>query len=293
MECLGEIGGSRRKVSFLRRLLRIRKPRTQQFHSFDKTDWRERLDSVLAQLHLTVAETADVPEWIAEKQLEAIGFILSQCSSVILNSRASQAAFPFSVKSVNDKMIVAVGDLAKESQTRHIYQGEPPDRITVAMYIDGGDDATNNVIAYADVLVEALGYGEPTDEHIERGSIFRRYLAVMRADLSSGDVRDRRTKAERAIEAIGTGEHQRDDEVASAVSGLITSFKEVSRACVRVGPILFVKYTSGTEPIILVRTLSQIEISAMERLPEIQSDPVKVFQALALAINEAGNSSDV
>jgi hypothetical protein len=174
VDSLREIGGSRRKPSLLRRILGFRRPRMQQFRPFDKGDWRERLDSLLGQLSLVIAGTTDLPLWITEKQLEAIGSNLRNCTSIILESRASQAAFPFSVEAASEQMIVMVGELSTQPQTGYASQGELSDQITVAMYIDGDDEATNNVIAHADKLAEALGYGEPVDEHIERGSIFRR-----------------------------------------------------------------------------------------------------------------------
>lgn len=285
---LSLLGKIARSLLSLGRVRHLRRPKSEQLQPLDGDDWRGRLDSLLAQLLVRVTMTTDFPEWIAEKELETIDSILRNCKLIILESRASQAAFPFAVQAASDELIVVVGELAKHPKTRHSSQREIPDRITVAMYVDADDDAINQVITRADRLVEVLGYGEPTDEHIERGSIFRRYVASVRKEYSSRDIRDRRVKAEEALEHLTDDTHGAviDGEVALAVSGLVSSFSEVSSACIRVGPILFVKYTNGSDPIILVRTLSQIEINAFEQSPEIQSDPVKVFQALALAINE-------
>jgi hypothetical protein len=43
---------------------------------------------------------------------------------------------------------------------------------------------------------------------------------------------------------------------------------------------------------VLVRNLSQIEIRAMEKFPEIQRNPEKAFEALSLAVTQLESAED-
>lgn len=92
--------------------------------------------------------------------------------------------------------------------------------------------------------------------------------------------------------ALDARQAQVDEKVAAAVSGLVNSFADVPRACVRVGSIFFVKYSGSSGPVVLARNLSQVEIRAMERFPEIQRDPEKAFEALALAVTQLEGSGN-
>ena len=69
------------------------------------------------------------------------------------------------------------------------------------------------------------------------------------------------------------------------MSQLLTSLADIPQACIRVGSLLFIKYTDHTGPVILSRTLSQPEVRALERFPEIQTKPREVLGALASALS--------
>jgi hypothetical protein len=75
-----------------------------------------------------------------------------------------------------------------------------------------------------------------------------------------------------------------DAKEAQAVNALIASLREVPRACIRVGSVLLVKYSVGNEPVIIVRNLTQLELHALGRFPEIQKNPEQALEALAMAI---------
>jgi len=213
--------------------------------------------------------------------LAHISELLESSADLVSSASASKAAHPYSVL-MGGTDIALVG----RGGERNTALEDEPDRISVAMYIDGDDVAVREVMLRVDTLVAALGYGDPTDEQIESGSIFRRYIAVLKRVFTSRDARENFAKAERALEllALDTRQAQVDEKVAAAVSGLVSSFEDVPRACVRVGSIFFVKYTGPSGPIVLARNLSQVEIRAMERFPEIQREPEKAFEALALAV---------
>lgn len=268
----------------------------QSLPQLHKEDWRERLSGLLDNLYAAAAATPSAPDWAGEKFLYSISVIFDECCQLIRHYEAIQAALPYTIAAYSDEnyeLIIAVGNLPDHPETLPGRDSEPADRISVAMYVDGSEAATKQVLKYADELVEALGYKGPIDEQVEHGSIFRRYFAALGKGLSSQEVKDRLAKAERAIEllAIDSRQAQVDQQIASAVTGLVSAFSDVSSACVRIGSILFVKYSTSSGPVVLVRTLSQTEIVAIERFPEIQRDPLKALESLALAIADIDQSS--
>jgi hypothetical protein len=182
--------------------------------------------------------------------------------------------------------------VTKEEVTSGENSSSHVNRISVAAYLDGSPYAMRQVLDRVDKLVRALGYGDPIDEEIESGSIFRRYFASIRKGFSSAQVQERASKAERALEllTIDSKQAQVDGQAAAAVQSLVSSLSEIPTACVRVGSILLVKYTSIDGAVVLVRTLSQAEIRALERFPEIQRRPDKVLDALAFAVAEGESS---
>jgi hypothetical protein len=261
-------------------------------------DWSNLPDSLsvaLAELNQALGQLgdflesglADPYEYDIKKVLTSVLDNVEASVSIAHDVRLAQAASPYPIAHSGENLVI-VGHY----QERGAASVEPSNQISVAMYVDGDDEAIKKVLARVDHLVDALGYGSPTEEQIEHGSIFRRYLAALKRGLSSRDAREGFIKAERALEllAIDTRQAQVDEKVAAAVSGLVESFEDVPQACVRVGSIFFVKYTGATGPIVLARNLSQVEIRAMEKFPEIQRNPEKAFEALALAVTQLEGS---
>jgi hypothetical protein len=166
--------------------------------------------------------------------------------------------------------------------------GEPPEVISVAVYLDTEDShLQERVLKCVDSLVAVMGYDGPADISVEDGSIFRSSWARIKKALSSKEVRDRLTKVERAIELAGLDRPQAEVDLLAtqAVHTLLVTLADIPSACVRVGSILLVKHQAPEGPVILARTLSQLEIRTLERFPEIQRQPDKVFEALAVAIS--------
>ena len=187
----------------------------------------------------------------------------------------------------------AMNSAAEKERTLDASASPNIDRISVAAYVDGSRYAMRQVLSKVDKLVQALGYGDPFDEEIEQGSIFRKYFASIRRGISSSVVQERTIKAERALEllTIDSKQAQVDGQAAAAVQNLVSSLNEVPTACVRVGSILLIKYIGVDGAVVLVRTLSQVEIKALEKFPEIQRKPEKVLEALAFALTQGESSS--
>jgi hypothetical protein len=240
------------------------------------------LSNMLDELEKVIEYGLTKPDSIRiQETLETLADVLESSAGVVSRASASKAAHPYSILR-GGTTIAIVGRRGERSTSLE----DGPDRISVAMYIDGDDAAVRAVMRRVDTLVGALGYGKPIDEQIENGSIFRRYFAILKRAFTSRDARENLVKAERALEllTIDVRQAQVDEKVAAAVSGLVDSFEDVPRACVRVGSIFFVKYLGPSGAVVLARNLSQVEIRAMERFPEIQREPEKAFEALALAV---------
>jgi hypothetical protein len=162
---------------------------------------------------------------------------------------------------------------------------ESPEHIDVITYLDTDDDDTiNQVLTSIDNLVEVLGYEQGDDVEIERGSIFRRASATARQ--AADELKSRLAKAERALELaqLELRQAEVDAKEAQAVNALIISLQSTPRACMRVGSVLLVKYSINGEPVIIVRNLTQLELHALGRFPEIQKHPEQALDALATAI---------
>jgi hypothetical protein len=142
------------------------------------------------------------------------------------------------------------------------------------------------VIRALDTLASELGYEGPLDEVIVRGSIWRRAKAALRRGVTSDEVKNRLTKVERALElkSIDALQAEVDGKAVAAVVELVGSLQDVPQACIRVGSILLLKFSDEKGPVLMVRSLSQLEIRALERFPEIQTRPRIALEALATAL---------
>lgn len=177
-------------------------------------------------------------------------------------------------------------------------QSKPLAELGVDVYLaTDNQQEIEQVFSAVEELVDLLGYGHSAIVGEFRGSIFRKMKAVSRETLTSRELRDRLIKVERAIELnyLDAKQADVDGKEAEAVSKLVGALENVPEACVRLGSILLIKYHAGTGPIIVTRNLSQIELRAMERFPEIQTKPSNVLTGLAAAVAslEAGEVSGV
>lgn len=168
--------------------------------------------------------------------------------------------------------------------------------ISVDVYIDTDDEKTHRrIFRNVDDLVSLLGYGGPEDEEVIRGSIFRRSRSRLKQAITSDEMKLRAAKAERALEIQGLDGPQADVylKISQAISNIIHSVSETqSSVCLRVGPIFLVKYQTAAGPVVLTRSLSQIELKALERYPEIQRDPIRAFELLAMAVESWDDGHD-
>lgn len=161
------------------------------------------------------------------------------------------------------------------------------DDLSIAVYLDTDNEAEiAGVLDRVDAIRQLMDFGPEYDVEIQRGSIFRRSRATARRLVASDEVQERLLKLERALELAAVDRRQAEFDSAEAVSvqRLIDSLQGTSRACVRIGSIFVVKYQAAGESVILVRNLSQAEIRALERFPEIQRSPEVAFSALATAL---------
>jgi cell division septum initiation protein DivIVA len=225
----------------------------------------------------------------ARKQADAVYEAAREQSAELIKVAREQAESIFSnvrVKLAESRPSSGNGAATGLSPSDHSNLALEDDQ-EVVIYIQTDDEAVAaQVFAAVDELSLLLGYQQPIEESLERGSFFRRAKAHVAAGLSSDAVTDRLTKVERAIEltVIDAKQADVDDKTAQAVQRLISSLADVPQACIRVGSILLVKYHNGYGPVILTRTLSQVEIRALERFPEIQTHPNLALTALATAI---------
>jgi hypothetical protein len=174
-----------------------------------------------------------------------------------------------------------------DDRTGAVSQSKPPAELQVEVYLDTEDrrDAEQAFRA-VDELVDLLGYERPDVLGDFPGSIFRRMQALSKEALTSKELRDRLIKVERAVELnyLDTKQAEVDGKEAEAVSKLVGALENVPEACVRLGSILLIKYQISTGPIIVTRNLSQVELRALERFPEIQTKPSNVLSGLATAV---------
>jgi cold shock CspA family protein len=201
--------------------------------------------------------------------------------------RAGVAAGPYKVQRFrfSGKRLVV---LVERPYAPSAAEGETVvDQITaIDAYLDTDDlSRAHSVLAALDELADLLGYERPADEEIRRGSIWRNAKAALKQGVTSEEVTSRLVKVERALELAMIDERQAEVDVktAEAVEKLMSGLQDIPQACMRVGSLLLVKYQDQHGPVLLVRSMSQLEVRALERYPEIQQHPHTVIEALATA----------
>jgi hypothetical protein len=99
-------------------------------------------------------------------------------------------------------------------------------------------------------------------------------------------VQERPIKVEGPLEVqfIDLNQAEVDSKEAEAVARLVESLADIPSAVVRVGSISMIKFSTPDGAVVQTRTLSQIEIRAMERFPETQINPRIALEALSNAV---------
>lgn len=164
-------------------------------------------------------------------------------------------------------------------------ESTPADKtsIDVAVYLDTANpNIVNQAFQAVDDLTSLMGYSAPEDIRIVHGSIFRWSRSRVQDALGSEGVKSRLIKGERALEIVGLDlpQSQADLQWAQAVNQVIASLANIPQACIRVGSLLIVKFQGVSGPVVLTRALSQLEIRALERYPEIQMHPEQILGML-------------
>jgi hypothetical protein len=96
---------------------------------------------------------------------------------VILASSRYQETRDLLAESSSISSADAENSAAEKERTFDASASPNIDRISVAAYVDGSRFAMRQVLSKVDKLVQTLGYGDPFDEDIEQGSIFRKCYA--------------------------------------------------------------------------------------------------------------------
>jgi hypothetical protein len=243
-------------------------------------------------VRLPLSAVEDLQASLVKIQDELTGYVMQLDQRHLDNSHylslASEAVSPYLVHTLiplKDGGLQITAELPPWRDLPKTELDESPQSVDVVAYLDSDDEKTiSQVFARINDLVEALGYQQQNNAEVERGSIFSRDSASSRQVLN--ELKSSLAKAERALELaqLELRQAEVDSKEAQAVNALIVSPKEVPRACIRVGSVLLIKYIVGTEPVIIARNLTQLELHALGRFPEIQKNPEHVLEALAMAI---------
>jgi AcrR family transcriptional regulator len=166
-----------------------------------------------------------------------------------------------------------------------------PRDATVTVYVDTEDQlAAERAFQAVDRLADALGLSEVTVTELIRGSFFRRARARIGEALDSRDFRERLAQIERGFELaqLDLRQSEVDQRTAAALKDVLESVEPIPRACIRIGSLLIAKYPDGAgAPVLLVRQLSQKDIAAIDRYPELQGNPEKILSLLSMIAPES------
>jgi tetratricopeptide (TPR) repeat protein len=160
------------------------------------------------------------------------------------------------------------------------------DSIDVSIYLDTDDEGKiQRITQSVDKLVDLLGFDGPLDIRIERGSFIRFSRGKIKKALTSDELKARLSNLERIVELHGSDNTQAhvDSDFADVYSKLLAALDDVPCGCIRAGSTLIVKYYSNGQSVVLGRKLTVTEIAAFEAYPEIQMDPSRTLEILALA----------
>jgi hypothetical protein len=240
----------------------------------------------LENLSVPLRVKGKFPEWRARrKTMEAVQ---SAVAPYIVSQLKSRRTTKDGATESPNSAIYTIFYVADPSLDGAASVPRPADpEISIVVFLDTNDQRKiATVLEKIAVIRTAGGYDEERNIDIRQGSIFRKAKSAIARGISSEAVADRLTKVERALELAYLDDKQAnvDSVEASAVRQLIESVQDINRACMRVGSIFLVKFQTAGESVVLIRNLSQIEIRALERCPEIQARPEAALNALATVV---------
>jgi len=188
-------------------------------------------------------------------------------------------------KKIENTLVVIVGSPSGDDVSEEPVELDGG-AVSVDAYLDTDDEElARRAINALDSFARVLGLESPTSESIERGSFWRRAKAFFSKGVSTHEFQELQANVERAIalRAVDAPQSEVDLKTSEAVAQLVASVNEIPQACMRVGSILLVKYQDNIGPVLLIRTMSPLEVRALERFPEIQKDPRRAIDALVTA----------
>lgn len=160
-----------------------------------------------------------------------------------------------------------------------------PDRVVdVVAYLGTSDpDQADAILARIEELFVVAGGSELMISSVEEGSFFVKLRGLLSGAVSRRELRDRLAKLERGVELRLLDHVQAEvtDTTAKAFAAVKAELADIDVACIRIESLLVLKYPNAGHPILLVRTLSQPEIRALERYPELQMHPENLLEALS------------
>jgi hypothetical protein len=181
---------------------------------------------------------------------------------------------------------------------KSLYMQRGPETLSetdVVAYLDTDDpEVIEHTLRAVEAVHLALGYVDAELVEEIRGSIWRAWRVKLKNGLTSDHVADRLAKVERALDLgfLDVKQAQVDSQEAQAVATLLQALETQERACIRIGSILLIKYTTPSAGgVVLSRNLTPAEMTALQRYPAIQRNPETVLEQLATAVYEL-NTTD-
>lgn len=158
--------------------------------------------------------------------------------------------------------------------------------IPVRIYLSesAGDEIHQQIINAVVKVLGELSFEKDTDLPEESGSWWKRFWARTKDVTTQEEVAERLQKLERAAEVTMLDKPQAaaNKDHATAIVTLIKALKDSNKACIQAGNILILKDGDN----IIVRTLSPIELRAVEKNQALLKNPQQLLQQLQLICEE-------
>lgn len=139
-----------------------------------------------------------------------------------------------------------------------------------------------------EAVLDEYGFNIDLDLPAETSSFWKRFWVRTKNIATQKEVEDRFIKLERALETrhIDKPQAEANKLNADSFSAIMKSLEGVDDACVQLGNILLVKYTPLTvvpcKPKVVVRTLSPLEMHAIEQDQTLLKEPRAIIRQLEL-----------
>ncbi len=156
--------------------------------------------------------------------------------------------------------------------------------LAIRAYISDDDPEKAEQFAKAiSLFKEALDLVVVEDPPAEKGSWWKSWVTNTKEAVSQPEMAERLRKTERAIEMqiLHKTQSEVDKNQAEAVSALVSSLENVGDAAIQVGSLLIVKTTNNQGASVAVRTLTQNQLSLLEKDPSILKIPSNILEVLS------------